>query len=68
MRFPHLPDEALRPQDVPGPDAPWEVLQEYVRLQRIVKRYDELFDRAIASSIPVLNENRLYTLLGSIPD
>lgn len=56
----------LPPQ--PGPDAPWEVLQEYVRLQRIVKRYDDLFAQAIASSIPVLNENRLFTLLGSIPD
>lgn len=56
----------LPPQ--PGPDAPWEVLQEYVRLQRIVKRYDDLFAQSVASSIPVLNENRLFTLLGSIPD
>lgn len=56
----------LPPQ--PSPDAPWEVLQEYVRLQRIVSRYDELFAQSISSSIPVLNENRLMTLLGSIPD
>lgn len=56
----------LPPQ--PGPDAPIEVLQEYVRLQRIVARYDELFERAAATSIPVLNENRLYTLVGRLPD
>lgn len=56
----------LPPQ--PGPDAPWEVLQEYVRLQRIVARYDELFERAISAAVPVLNENRLMTLIGSIPD
>jgi hypothetical protein len=56
----------LPPQ--PGPDAPIEVLQEYVRLQRIVGRYDELFGRAASTSIPVLNENRLYTLIGAIPD
>ncbi len=56
----------LPPQ--PGPDAPIEVLQEYVRLQQMVARYDELFETAIATSIPVLNENRLYTLIGSLPD
>ncbi len=56
----------LPPQ--PGPDAPLEVLQEYVRLQTVVSNYDQLFARAASTSIPVLNENRLYTLIGSIPD
>lgn len=56
----------LPPQ--PGPGAPIEVLQEYVRLQRMVARYDDLFKTAIATSIPVLNENRLYTLIGAFPD
>lgn len=56
----------LPPQ--PGPNAPWEVLQEYVRLQQVVARYDELFETAVATSIPVLNENRLYTLIGALPD
>ncbi len=56
----------LPPQ--PGPGAPIEVLQEYVRLQRMVAKYDELFKTAVATSIPVLNENRLYTLIGAFPD
>jgi len=56
----------LPPQ--PGPGAPIEVLREYVRLQQMVARYDELFATAVATSIPVLNENRLYTLIGALPD
>lgn len=56
----------LPPQPPPG--APIEVLREYVRLQQMVARYDELFATAVATSIPVLNENRLYTLIGAMPD
>lgn len=48
----------------PGSGAPFEVVQNYIRLDQIVKRYDELYDKARATSMPVLNENRLYTLLG----
>lgn len=48
----------------PGADAPIELLQEYIRLSRIVERYDQLYKQAIATGLPVLNENRLYTLIG----
>ncbi len=55
----------LPPQ--PGPGAPLEAVQEYVRLQNIVQRYNDLYDRAERTNIPVLNENRLYTLIGAFP-
>lgn len=48
----------------PGADAPIEILQEYIRLSRIVERYDTLYKQAISTGLPVLNENRLYTLIG----
>jgi len=51
----------------PGQDAPFEVVQEFVRRQREVERYDTLVKQAEATSIPVLNENRLYTLIGKTP-
>jgi F0F1-type ATP synthase membrane subunit b/b' len=51
----------------PGNDAPLELVQEYIRLDRIVQRYDRLLEQARATSLPVLNENRLYTLLGASP-
>lgn len=53
---------ALPPE--PNSRAPFEVVEEYIRLQRLAKRYDELFSQASASSIPVLNQNRLRTLIG----
>lgn len=52
----------------PGGDAPRSVIDEYVRLSSLVDRYDELLARASAASIPVLNENRLYTLIGHVPN
>jgi len=55
----------LPPQ--PGPGAPLEAVQEYVRLQLMVDRYSTLFADARATNIPVLNENRLYTLIGQFP-
>lgn len=55
----------LPPQ--PGPGAPLAAVQEYVRLQSIVSRYEQLFARAQRTNIPVLNENRLYTLIGAFP-
>lgn len=49
----------------PASTAPVEVVDEYLRLQRAAKRYDELFKKATETSIPVLNENRLNTLIGN---
>lgn len=48
----------------PTPDSPIEIMQEYIRLDRIAKRYDELYRQAMATGVPILNENRLNTLLG----
>ncbi len=48
----------------PGSGAPFEVVQNYIRLDQLVKRYDELYEKARSTSLPILNENRLYTLLG----
>ncbi|USN99403.1 MAG: hypothetical protein H6810_01630 [Phycisphaeraceae bacterium] len=51
----------------PAPNAPREVYDEYLRLKGRVDRYEALFAEASASSIPVLNENRLRTLIGEFP-
>ncbi len=51
----------------PGPGAPIATMQEYVRLQREIQRYDDLQARAEAASIPLLNSNRLQTLIGDFP-
>lgn len=48
----------------PSAQAPIEVVQEFIRLQRLAKRHDDLMQQAIASNIPVLNQNRLKTLIG----
>lgn len=55
-----------RPQVPPEPPstAPIEIIGEYLRLKDLAKKYDELFQQAVQTSIPVLNENRLYTLTG----
>lgn len=55
-----------RPVTPPQPDAsaPVAVVQEYIRLRNISREYDKLFEQAAATSIPVLNENRLRTLIG----
>ncbi len=51
----------------PSADAPIEVVQEFIRRQRDVERYDSLFKNAVSTGIPTLNENRLYTLIGKTP-
>lgn len=51
----------------PGVDQPIEVVQEYVRLERSVNKYNELLKQATAMGLPVLNENRFYTLTGQKP-
>jgi hypothetical protein len=48
----------------PSSDAPFEVVEEFFRRERDVERYDSLFRQASGTSVPVLNENRLYTLIG----
>lgn len=59
-----------RPHLGPPPDAgaPLEVVLEYTRLQEVIQRYDDLLAKAQATSVPVLNENRLRTLIGDYPD
>jgi hypothetical protein len=58
-----------RPELPPRPSttAPVEVMLRWIEQDRGVRRYDELFQRAGSTGIPVLNENRLYTLLGGVP-
>ncbi|HLP85340.1 MAG TPA: hypothetical protein VK157_13405 [Phycisphaerales bacterium] len=51
----------------PSATAPLEVALEYTRRFRDVERYDNLLREATATGIPVLNENRLYTLTGKVP-
>lgn len=48
----------------PPADAPVALVQEFIRLRNIAREYDKLFEQAGATSIPVLNENRLRTLIG----
>lgn len=52
----------LPPQ--PKPDDPVELIQRWVQLSRQVTKYDDLFERATRAGIPILNQNRLYTLTG----
>ncbi len=52
----------------PGRDAPVAAIQEYVRLQQEIQRYDDLLLKAESTSIPVLNANRLRTLIGDFPN
>lgn len=58
-----------RPALPPRPDntAPVEVMLRWIELDRGVQRYNRLLEQAGATGIPVLNENRLYTLLGGVP-
>jgi len=51
----------------PSSDAPFAVVSEFSRLSREASQYDELMRQAGSTSIPVLNENRLYTLIGKKP-
>jgi len=51
----------------PPTGSPVEVVEEFLRRKRIIETYDELFASATTVSIPVLNENRLRTLIGDFP-
>lgn len=48
----------------PGVKDPQPIVDNYMRLNDIAQRYDKLFEQASATSIPVLNQNRFYTLIG----
>ncbi len=52
----------LPPQ--PKPDDPVELIQRWVQLSQQATKYDDLFDKATRAGIPILNQNRLYTLTG----
>jgi hypothetical protein len=58
-----------RPITPPRPEssAPIEVILHYRRLEQEALRYDQLYRQAQATSLPVLNESRLYTLIGKVP-
>ncbi len=58
---PELPPE-------PDPDAPLEVVLAFTELRNKIEAYDELLATAQATAVPVLNENRLRTLIGDYPD
>ncbi len=48
----------------PSPDSPIEILQEFIRLNRVIELYDDYLKKAQQTGLPVLNENRLNTLIG----
>lgn len=53
----------LPPQ--PKPTDPVALTERYILLRQQVTRYDQLFERAVQAGIPILNQNRLYTLTGA---
>lgn len=55
-----------RPVLPPEPRAtdPIEVIERFLRMKQGVQRYDDLFDTARRTGIPVLNQNRFETLTG----
>lgn len=54
------------PQEPPV-DAPIEIFEEFRRQERKTQRYDQMLEYARATSVPVLNQNRLFTLIGGGP-
>jgi hypothetical protein len=54
----------LPPQ--PKPTDPVELTERYILLRQQVTRYDSLLERAGQAGIPILNQNRLYTLTGGL--
>jgi peptidoglycan hydrolase CwlO-like protein len=51
----------------PSDGSPFEVLQNYVKLQAEVAKYDEFYKSAQSTSVPILNQNRFMTLIGAKP-
>ena len=58
-----LGDRPILPPE-PKPEDPVELINRYLNLKKIVQKYDEMFETAKRTSIPILNQNRLYTLTG----
>jgi hypothetical protein len=48
----------------PTPESPVEVIREYMRLNSLVEQYDRFLEQAQSTSVPILNQNRLFTLIG----
>lgn len=51
----------------PPATAPLAVVSNFVQLSRDAERYDALYRQAVSTSVPILNENRLNTLVGRAP-
>ena len=58
-----LGDKPILPPE-PKFDDPPAIISRYQALARAQHKYEELFERAGDTSIPVLNQNRLFTLTG----
>ncbi|MEM8836335.1 MAG: hypothetical protein AAGD00_11015 [Planctomycetota bacterium] len=58
-----LGEKPLLPPE-PKRDDPVALINRYLELRDVVLRYDRLFEAATRTSIPILNENRLYSLTG----
>ncbi|MEM8756529.1 MAG: hypothetical protein AAGF47_01950 [Planctomycetota bacterium] len=50
----------------PGVTAPIAIVEQFIRREAQLDRYNDLLDQARRTSVPVLNENRLYTLIGRV--
>ncbi|MEL6499282.1 MAG: hypothetical protein AAF937_10265 [Planctomycetota bacterium] len=50
----------------PSVTAPIALVEQYIRREAELKRYNDLLAQANRTSVPVLNENRLYTLIGRV--
>jgi hypothetical protein len=51
----------------PSSDAPLVLQEDFINREKQVTRYRRLFEQAQQTGIPLLNENRLYTLIGRAP-
>jgi hypothetical protein len=58
-----------RPVVPPAPSSgsPPALVMDYMRRDKLAAHYDDLYKQAVATSLPILNENRLYTLIGRRP-
>ncbi|MFT5424990.1 MAG: hypothetical protein ACI89L_002793 [Phycisphaerales bacterium] len=52
----------------PGLSAGPEEFNFFIQMRQEIARYDELREKAISTAVPILNENRLRTLIGDYPN